>query len=358
MKLVLSDYEQEVLSKIYSDIYECKNLTSYLVNFLDRSKILLDSEFHGLVLFKNNMVPNTSFISNNPKEFDNVYSEYLMHFDPVLDQMVETQHDICLFNHISNTNSKSEQFLSGCNSIRPTGDYYYTPIRYKNEFLGYLGHTIPVMNDRSVGERELNILNLVLPALKTGIQTQIMNEQLSMYNQKISNVEKHAFFFIFDNGFIEIPLSSNQDFIASSLNLSTLTDEAVLKHPRISSMLNKMESKSLIGPISENIKMIDRNVIIRMRKNTNNHSSNYFTVVTIESEKSTYNYKSVKTKFELTARERQVVESIMKGFSNKEISNQYFISEATVKKHISNIFEKTQCKNRTQLVFMISSSTE
>lgn len=357
MKLALSDYEQEVLKNIYTDIYECKNLTTFLVSFLNRTKILLDSEFHGLALFKSSIVPNTSFISINPVEFDNFYAEYLMHLDPVLNQMVEAHDDIYRFNQISDKNSSSQMFLSECNSIRPTGDYYYSPIRYKNEFLGYLGHTLPASNDRHVGDRETSILNLVLPALKTGIQSQIMNEQLILYQQNIKGSEDHASFFIFDKGFVEIPFTSNKDYIAESLNLSLLTDVSILKHPVISSMLEIINSNILAGPISRRIKQIDKCFTIRMKKNSKNHDSNYFTIVTIETERPTYNYLAVKSEFELTAREQQIVESIMKGYSNKEISNQYFISEATVKKHISNIFEKTKCKNRTQLVFMISSST-
>ena len=50
-------------------------------------------------------------------------------------------------------------------------------------------------------------------------------------------------------------------------------------------------------------------------------------------------------KFELTQRETEIMELIAKGFKQKEIAHQLFISEATVKKHLSNVFEKMNVKS-------------
>ncbi len=51
----------------------------------------------------------------------------------------------------------------------------------------------------------------------------------------------------------------------------------------------------------------------------------------------------------LTRRERQVAELIAKDLSNREIAEELYISEATVKKHVSNIFEKLEIKSRKEL---------
>lgn len=57
----------------------------------------------------------------------------------------------------------------------------------------------------------------------------------------------------------------------------------------------------------------------------------------------------------LTSREKEIVESLLKGNTNKEISEELFISTKTVENHLSNIYQKTGVKNRTQLVNMIHS---
>jgi NarL family two-component system response regulator LiaR len=52
---------------------------------------------------------------------------------------------------------------------------------------------------------------------------------------------------------------------------------------------------------------------------------------------------------ELTERERDVVRLVAKGQSNQAIANELFISEKTVKTHISNILGKLNLQDRTQL---------
>ncbi|MFC0523376.1 response regulator [Pontibacillus salicampi] len=50
----------------------------------------------------------------------------------------------------------------------------------------------------------------------------------------------------------------------------------------------------------------------------------------------------------LTKREMDVLKQIMKGQSNKEISSNLFITEKTVKTHVSNILSKLEVHDRTQ----------
>ncbi|HCP14301.1 MAG TPA: hypothetical protein DIT32_00700 [Peptococcaceae bacterium] len=51
----------------------------------------------------------------------------------------------------------------------------------------------------------------------------------------------------------------------------------------------------------------------------------------------------------LTHREKEILHLVSVGMSNQEISKNLFISEQTVKVHVSNILKKLQMKNRTQL---------
>jgi NarL family two-component system response regulator LiaR len=51
----------------------------------------------------------------------------------------------------------------------------------------------------------------------------------------------------------------------------------------------------------------------------------------------------------LTAREREVIRLVALGRSNREIAQDLFISEKTVKTHISNLMGKLNLEHRTQL---------
>lgn len=57
---------------------------------------------------------------------------------------------------------------------------------------------------------------------------------------------------------------------------------------------------------------------------------------------------------ELTHREYEVLVELGKGLSNYEISKELFISENTVKKHVSSILLKLQLTHRTQVALLVN----
>jgi DNA-binding NarL/FixJ family response regulator len=61
-------------------------------------------------------------------------------------------------------------------------------------------------------------------------------------------------------------------------------------------------------------------------------------------------WKAAPTGSNLTARERQVLELLVEGLSNKEIARRLRISQHGVKRLVSNVLAKLNCPNRTQAV--------
>jgi len=51
----------------------------------------------------------------------------------------------------------------------------------------------------------------------------------------------------------------------------------------------------------------------------------------------------------LTSKEKEILELIKQGKTNKEIANELFISVSTVKTHINNIFKKEKVSKREEL---------
>jgi DNA-binding NarL/FixJ family response regulator len=60
----------------------------------------------------------------------------------------------------------------------------------------------------------------------------------------------------------------------------------------------------------------------------------------------------------LTPRERQMVEAVTRGLSNKQIAAELWVTEGTVKFHLTNVFAKVGVANRTQLVALRLQSIE
>jgi two-component system nitrate/nitrite response regulator NarL len=55
---------------------------------------------------------------------------------------------------------------------------------------------------------------------------------------------------------------------------------------------------------------------------------------------------------DLTAREEQILESIARGFSNKEIGRVCNITEKTVKHYVTNVLQKLQVRNRVEAALL------
>jgi RNA polymerase sigma factor (sigma-70 family) len=55
---------------------------------------------------------------------------------------------------------------------------------------------------------------------------------------------------------------------------------------------------------------------------------------------------------ELTPREREILEGLAAGLSNKEIGEKLFLSEKTVKHYMTNILQKLQVRNRVEAALL------
>lgn len=59
---------------------------------------------------------------------------------------------------------------------------------------------------------------------------------------------------------------------------------------------------------------------------------------------------------ELTERERDILEGLASGLSNKEIGQKLFLSEKTVKHYMTNILQKLQVRNRVEAALLAQKS--
>ena len=70
-------------------------------------------------------------------------------------------------------------------------------------------------------------------------------------------------------------------------------------------------------------------------------------------------HSSVKDGFDdLTERERQILELIAVGTSNKEIGQKLFLTEKTIKHYVTNILQKLHVRNRVQAALLAQEKTK
>lgn len=62
-------------------------------------------------------------------------------------------------------------------------------------------------------------------------------------------------------------------------------------------------------------------------------------------------------RFDISARESEIVTEALRGLSNQEIGEKLFISPKTVENHLASIYRKTKVKNRVQLYQLINAGS-
>ena len=60
--------------------------------------------------------------------------------------------------------------------------------------------------------------------------------------------------------------------------------------------------------------------------------------------------RNILVKNSLSQREAEVVELVTQGLSNKEVANKLFVTEKTIKFHLTNIYKKMNVRSRAQLI--------
>lgn len=90
-------------------------------------------------------------------------------------------------------------------------------------------------------------------------------------------------------------------------------------------------------------------------------TSSFFLVTAMEVNSYLYRLKNtyklnrdIAELYDLTNRENEIVLQIIKGDSYKKIAENMFISYGTVRKHASNIFSKSNCSSRQELIDKVS----
>ena len=101
----------------------------------------------------------------------------------------------------------------------------------------------------------------------------------------------------------------------------------------------------------------DRNIL---RKDYNSDSEEELTEPEEEKHKKNLQERidEVCVEYKLTPREKEFIELIYSGKSNKEIAEILFLSESTVKTHIYNIFRKMNVKSRVGVIYIVNEENE
>jgi two-component system, NarL family, response regulator DegU len=163
---------------------------------------------------------------------------------------------------------------------------------------------------------------------------------------------------------VKLAKECNPDVVLMDINMPTLNGLQAIKEIKEEKLLSKIivltihEDREYLfktiqmGAEGYVLKDAEPSVLIDAIRNVHQGQSyiqaNMTTQLVKEFNRVTLHEKDKNDEHSLTAREIEVLELIAEGMINKEIAKQLYISEKTVKNHVSNIFKKLNVSDRTQ----------
>lgn len=241
--------------------------------------------------------------------------------------------------------------------LKNEGLYYFAVIHFKISD-NYLGR-ISLFRSKNMGSFSDNDLYL-LESFKTWIRIRTM-EYFNFYNQN-----NYSSMLTIGNNYLDVGvvlLDENLDTIFKNPNaenkISNLLENTLKKYKTEKDVfisifnkikINKIINDTFLSILFENIAI---DILIISSKNfLDKISKNYVLYLKELERENTLTILNSK-EFFLTNRESEVAELILKGLSNKEISDYLNISINTVRTHIDRILSKTGSNNKTSAILKL-----
>jgi DNA-binding CsgD family transcriptional regulator len=310
------------------------------------------SEYAAVLLLPNRYVRDPVFISNNPPEFLHAYLP-LLKKDFLMSNLVETTGITLLSSFSPDYLADNEEFCTAVQKIRPVSDICYVPLMINGYLAGYLAIGRAGIHSPGYKRDELEVFTWLTGFLIEGYCRTLGGEPISderaLLDAAARVVQQGS---LIGDAFNELFGSAARENPACGTNMNSLSFTNWYNGNLFGTaspgdlMLRKGHRTYRFGfrllnadPMRIYFPHEPQGEII-LKRGTNSGG-----LLKIERYADLYG---------LTIREEEMIRSIYRGMTNKEIAAYHRISPETVKRHIYNIFAKCGVRSRTQLVMKLS----
>ena len=355
--MILNHQKSLILQKIIKNVYSNETKKDFILSISPLINEILDSHYVAAFFLPNRFVKETYFISNNPREFYDAYLPVIS-FDYLLNTLVETNRPVYLEEVKKQEFIGKRDFEGAVQKIRPVSDVTYNPIQVNNSLCGYIAIGRAGLNNRIYSKNDNEIFSFISQLLNEGFLRSLYVEpkkddiailsgmgQVLMAGDRIDFALKE----LLGEQNMHCPCKgSNQNckifshFIYDFLNPLSLKKKNSL-YLSAGDKRFHFSLKYLPEPSFRSYFLNQPQLSITL------HEENDLPVM-----QDIHDFSELSELYEFTPREIDIIRLICRGYSNKSISSDLKITEATVKYHIWNIFNKAGVDSRTQLMYSLS----
>lgn len=345
---------RKVIHGLYSEDFSEKTV----LNVASSVGEVIDGHYFALLLFPNKYAPRHLLLSNNPQDFLKVYVP-LLPKDFFIQHLVDTA-GIAWYRNLKDWALKTHrclEFLDVCQAVRPMSDCILVPLKINGYLAGYwalgraeLSSPLFSVNDAALFSflsgflrdsfvrtlyvppvpEEETVLDLYGRVLSAGLRartvfTELFGEQYRD-NPGGGNRFAHTQFRNRYRQFLRGPRypGCGDLTLHTPLRSYTLSFTLIDWNPYRIHLPREPQVKVTVrpdGPAPDEGELLDIPFLVK--------------------------------RYGFSARETDVIRGVYRGFTNKDIGITLGIEEATVKRHVYNIFEKTGVGSRALLVLKL-----
>ncbi|MEL7647275.1 MAG: LuxR C-terminal-related transcriptional regulator [Sedimentibacter sp.] len=228
-------------------------------------------------------------------------------------------------------------------------------LHYKNQLLGVIGIMKP-KHQGTFTEKEIQYAEFVRRSVTPLLRNSLERLRLQHENSLIMNLAKEApvGMVVIDSKFNLI--NYNQHSLQYVKEIWECDDDNNFNKVLVKNLANELYFKGLTYETSlqTNVKKYTFKLVPVAVPDLINGFKTYYVVYIMKNENSSaISYNKLKTIYNLTDRECEIIFMLSQGYSNKRIADELYLSLYTVKAHMQNIFKKMDSNSRTEVLHKI-----
>jgi len=311
--------EQNIIQNILSLSTQVKSLDRFLQDFSKGIADLIECDYHGIVILPHKPLSNRyQFFTNNPSNFDDTYQQEFIDRDILLEILLNNPRRIHSYLLQNKDNEILGKFQKEVKEIRPAEDFCYTPINHNNSIIGFLGHARGEKDNRLITEKELNLINMMLPVLHAGVEYFSLKDQLCLQEMDRDECPLLASIMISSFGELDILYDDSSEVFREILNIPELTPELIMENSHVKRVYNALIHNTSQETGKAVIHHDGKKYILKLliRKGNDNPISLGSIVISLTKDVSQYNYSDFSHRYGLTKREEILINEIFQSIAN------------------------------------------
>ena len=361
--MTVSPEQSKRIHDLINTVYAPDSGMEKIETLLSDVSAILEVEYNGIHLLPNRLVTETFGAGNNPEDFIQAYSSELFFHDFLFQTIECSRSSVQISSLLSPEIKKHDFFYNECQKIRPAGDGWYLPVTDGVVIAGCAAFCRAGRDPPLCTENDNEVMNFLFPLLMEGIRRAclpMMNRAAAWSSDIIGTAYLDGCGSVVDR-------NDRAGWILRELFGERYREQPQLSLSRNGEIFQNRVVRFLSGePHPDNGEFIlyttEGRVVCRLHLLEAPAYRRYFlgapqVLLTLDLQEKMGDAPeddSVYVRLGLTDRETEVSSLLRAGHSNAEIGRLLGITEATVKRHLYNTFNKAGADSRTQLVYLLS----